>query len=175
MAAAPATVAVTAEVVAPSAGTLNGVAETATVLAEAGLFVCVTVFEADWPPALSVAVILQNPMVVDGVYVVLATPLLFVVALDDPSVPQAPAGLALRVKATASLATTPPGAVTFVTVAVSAVAAAPIACGLTAPTTTVLVTAVWVSAAEPLLAENDSVAVIVQVPTVVVEVYVTAT
>jgi hypothetical protein len=34
---------------------------------DAGLFVCVTVFEPDCPPWLSVALIVQNPIVIDGV------------------------------------------------------------------------------------------------------------
>jgi hypothetical protein len=59
------TVAVTVEVVVPSAGTLVGLAATATELAAALVWVMVTVLLV--PPEVSVAVTLQNPVVTDAV------------------------------------------------------------------------------------------------------------
>jgi hypothetical protein len=129
------------------------------------------------PVAASVAVIVQKPTVLDAVYVTEAWPAPPAVgAVDELSVPQAAAGLPLVVKVTTSpFATGANGVIPELTVAVTVRVEAPSAgtpLDAVNVTATVLRTWVCVIVTVPVRAPLASVAVIVQVPAAVDELYV---
>jgi hypothetical protein len=176
------TVAVNATVSVPFALMFAGVGTgaRATVFACAGLVVWSSVFELLPPVLASVAVTLQNPIVPDAVYVTLAAPLAFVVAVAALSEPHAPAGLPLRLKVTTSVATpalAPVPALTWaVTVRVDTLSAGTVVVGtggvavVAKDTPTVFKTRVSVIVTDPVRPLLASVAVMVHVPAVLEEV-----
>jgi hypothetical protein len=162
------TVALTLEVVAPSAGMLDGVAVTAMLW---GTAVWATPAEPVLPALTSVAVTVQVPGVVEAVYVTLATPLALVVAVLELNVPHTLAA-PLIVKDTKSLATSFP--VTVALMAEVVLPSAAMLAGVAVTPVRLVAVPCCVITVEAVLPVPASVAVTVQKPAVVLDVYVTA-
>jgi hypothetical protein len=166
--AGPVIVAVSVDVVLPSAGTLVGLGTIDAPFPGAPGDFWVTVAEPEPLVAVSVALTAQNPICDDEVYVTVTVPPATVVADVLSNGPQVlPAPTALAVKFTTSPAATGPE-IGLAMVTVNGAWLVPLAV-ITAEVgekVTVFVSAVWVMVIDPLLAWSASVAVIVQLPTV---------
>jgi hypothetical protein len=164
------TVALTVDVLVPSAGRLEGLAEPVMVLPVPLVWVMVAVplppVPAGVPVPLSVAVMVQKPLVVLEMYATATWPLELVTPVVGLKVPHAPPTV-LVVKATVSPDTaTPLGLVTVSVIVEVLVPLAEIDEGF-ATTAFVLGTAVCASLPEPVAAVAASCTLIVQAPTVV--------